>query len=79
MTEQLTVFLGWATLIHLILLTIITACLILFRRWVVSIHSAMFNLEEKDLTNAYFQYLANYKILVITFFAVPWIVLRFVL
>jgi hypothetical protein len=63
--------------VHIVLLTVMAACLILFRRWVISIHGWMFKVEEEDLKRTYFQFLAYYEIMVIAFFAVPWVVLRF--
>ncbi len=36
----------------------------------------MFGLDEKDLNRAYFQYLAQFKILIIVFNVTPYIALK---
>jgi len=76
MTEDFVTFLGWATLVHFMLLAVIAVALIGFRRWIVGVHQRMFPMSEEALNLAYFQYLAGYKILVIVFFMVPYLVLR---
>jgi hypothetical protein len=75
----ITTFLGWATLGHFILLALIAIVLIGFRGWIVGVHQRMFALDEAALNQQYFQYLAVYKILVIVFFLVPYLVLRVVM
>ena len=43
------------------------------------IHGGMFGLEEADLSRAYFQYLAQYKIMVFVFNLMPYLALRIML
>lgn len=76
MSEEFVTFLGWATLVHFVLLSVIAVALIGFRGWIVRVHQRMFPMSEAALNTAYFQYLAGYKILVIVFFMVPYLVLR---
>jgi len=41
-------------------------------------HGGMFNLNKEDLGRAYFGYIALYKILIIVFNLVPYIVLKII-
>jgi hypothetical protein len=77
--ETLAAFLGWCTLINLGMLMFATLMLASMRASVSRIHGSMFGLEEADLSRAYFQYLAQYKILVFVFNLVPYLALRIML
>lgn len=76
--ENLTAFLGWCTLINFGLLIIAAVAIVLMRGSISGIHASMFKLEQNDLSSAYFQYLANYKILIIVFNLVPYLALRII-
>jgi hypothetical protein len=73
---QLTVFLGWASLINIGLLLFSTLMVVLCRDWAVGIHSKMFNLDPATVPKMYFEYLGQYKVLVLVFNVVPYIALR---
>ena len=45
---------------------------------ILRIHSRMFELDEPDLKRAYFQYLAQFKIVVLVFNVVPYIALKLI-
>jgi hypothetical protein len=75
--EQVMTFLGWATLVHVVLLCLMSIVMIILRDWAASIHARMFRIPEESIKIEYFRYLAQYKILVIVFFLVPYLVLRF--
>lgn len=68
-------FLGYATIIHIGILAITTMLMIVGDKFMVSIHSKLFSIEEKDLKKAYFYFLAGYKLFIWVFFLVPYIVL----
>lgn len=74
--HTLTEFLGWCTVINFGLLGISMISLMALRRWVGRIHSSMFNISEEDLSRFYFQYLANFKLIVIVFNLVPYFALK---
>lgn len=74
--ETLTIFLGWSTVINICLLGIMTIFLVALRGPISQIHSKLCGLNEEDLARAYFQFLAQYKILVIVFNLVPYIALK---
>jgi hypothetical protein len=74
--EQIAQLLAWSTAINLGLLVFSSVFLILLRAPITKIHSKMFQLSDEDLSRAYFQYLAQYKILILVFNLVPYIALR---
>ena len=75
-TETLTEFLGWVSVINIVLLFVTTIVVIAMRGTISRIHSGLFGLDEKDLGRAYFQYIALYKIGIIIFNIAPYIALK---
>ena len=73
--EQITVLLGWCTLLNAIILIITTIGLKLAGNKVIEIHGRMFGVDTAELSKIYFTYLANFKMLVILFNLVPYIAL----
>jgi hypothetical protein len=56
------------------------ALLLTYMRGTISkIHGSMFDLDDTDLSRAYFQYLAQYKILIFVFNLMPYLALRIML
>ena len=74
--EQLTTFLGWCTIVNVIVLFLAGIGVMSLRNWMVGIHSSMFGIGESQLANQYFQYLANYKIAIFIFNLAPYVALR---
>ncbi|HEY9097320.1 MAG TPA: hypothetical protein VIN38_00470 [Thiobacillus sp.] len=74
--EALTEFLGWTSLINLVILLLSTIGLLAMRGTITGVHSKLFGLDEKDLGRAYFQYLAQYKIAIIVLNIAPYIALK---
>jgi len=70
--------LGWCSVINIGLLMFSSIFVIALRGTASCIHGKMFNLDEKYLSQAYFQYLAQYKIAIIVFNVVPYFALRIV-
>ena len=58
----------------LLILTFLVVTLL--RSTILQIHSKMFGLSEEDLVRAYFQYMAQYKIVVLVFFLAPYVALK---
>jgi hypothetical protein len=77
--ETLAAFLGWCTLINMGMLTFASLMLVSMRGTISKIHGNMFGLEDADLSRAYFQYLAQYKILIFVFNLIPYLALRIML
>ena len=69
-------FLGWCSVINIGLLIFSGIFVVLFRGPISRIHAKMFNLDESNMSRAYFQYLAHYKIAIIVFNIVPYFALR---
>ncbi|MCK5014734.1 MAG: hypothetical protein KAS66_13045 [Candidatus Omnitrophica bacterium] len=77
-TETLRTFLGWCSVINIGLLMFSSIFIIAFRGVASRIHGKMFDLDEKHLSQAYFQYLAQYKIAIIMFNIVPYFASRII-
>lgn len=77
--ETLAAFLGWCTAINLGMLIFASLLLVPMRGAISKIHGKMFGLDEADLSRAYFQYLAQYKILIFVFNLMPYLALRIIL
>jgi len=74
--DSFTKFLGWCSVINFGILFFASFAVTLVRDTISSIHGKMFGLSEADLSRAYFQYLAQYKIAIFVFNLVPYIALR---
>ena len=76
--ETMRAVLGWCSVINIGFLMFSSILLIAIRGTLSRIHGKMFNLDEKYLSQAYFQFLAQYKIAIIVFNVVPYFALRIV-
>jgi len=74
--SQLTELLGWASVINVGYLFLATLILMFMRGTVSSIHSKIFNIDEKELSSKYFDFLSNYKIATLVFIVAPYIALK---
>jgi hypothetical protein len=74
--DNVTTFLGWCSLINIVLLTVISSLLILGKNAITRLHGKMFGLDDNELKSLYFQYLGQYKILIIIFNLVPYLALK---
>ena len=74
--EAIREFFGWCSVINIGLLILATIKLVLFRDPISSIHAKMFNMDKSDLSRAYLQFLAQYKITILVFSIVPYFALR---
>jgi cytochrome c biogenesis factor len=74
--SQLTELLGWASVINVGYLFLATVILMFIRGTVSSIHSKMFDIDEKELGSKYFDFLSNYKIVTLVFMVAPYIALK---
>ncbi len=77
--ETLAAFLGWCTVINFGMLIFASLLLAYMRGSIAKIHGSMFALDDADLSRAYFQYLAQYKILIFVFNLIPYLALRIML
>ncbi len=67
---------GWTTVVNFVLLVVSTIMVITLRGLISSLHGQMFGLESVDLSRAYFQYIAQYKIAIIIFSLTPYVALK---
>ncbi len=74
--ETIREFFGWCAVINIGLLILSSILLIAVRGAALRIHGKMFNLDEKYLSQAYFQFLAQYKIAIIVLNVVPYFALK---
>ncbi len=74
--EMVRAALGWCSVINIGFLMFSSILLIAIRGTASRIHAKIFNLDEKYLSQAYFQFLAQYKIAIIVFNIVPYFVLK---
>ena len=75
-TETLTIFLGWMTVINILVLTLSSLVLLTAREKISKIHTRLFGLDQASVGRIYFQYLAQYKIAIIVFNIAPYLALR---
>ncbi len=76
---QVTLFIGWCLGINLAILSLSVVILICCKASILRMHSRLFDIEEADLNRMYLGYLAHYKILILVFNLVPYLVLRLML
>ena len=76
--EAIQEILGWCSVINMGLLVVAAIAISTMRDAIMKIHSKMFSLSEEDLSRAYFQYLAQFKIAVLVFNLIPYIALRII-
>lgn len=74
--SQLTELLGWASVINIAYLLLATLIIIFMRGTISSIHSKMFDIEKKELSSKYFDFLSMYKIVTLVFMVAPYIALK---
>ena len=74
--SQLTELLGWASIINIGYLFLATIILVFMKGTISSIHTKMFNIDEKELGSKYFDFLSHYKIVTLVFILTPYIALK---
>lgn len=74
--EQITAFFGWTTVINFVFLLVSAIIVIAMRESISRVHGRMFGLETADLSRAYFQYVAQYKIAIVVFSLAPYVALK---
>ncbi|WP_420586192.1 DUF6868 family protein [Ruegeria sp.] len=76
--ETLTSFFGWMAVINIGLLLVSTITIVTLQDWVADFHSRLFRMGKPNLKQAYFRYLAKYKLLTLVFCVVPWLALHLI-
>lgn len=73
---ELTTFLGWCSLINIVILFLSSILIVTLKQPIAKLHSKLMGVKSSDLLILYFQYLAHYKIYIIIFNIVPYIALQ---
>ena len=74
--SQLTELLGWASIINIGFLLAATFVVVVMKGTIISIHSKILGLGEKELQTIYLKFLANYKALTLVFIVAPYLSLK---
>ena len=74
--QQLTELLGWASVVNIGFLLLVFITLTAMKGMYITVHKKMFGMSEDDLSRAYFQYMAQYKIVVFVFNLAPYVALK---
>ena len=75
--DQFTEFMAWATAINLGLFIITAVSVMAIGGPISKIHGRLFGLDPDGIRSTYYDYIAIYKIVVLVFFVVPYLALRF--
>lgn len=76
--QTIEVFLAWSLVVNIGLLIFSALLVICFRDFFSALHAKLFSLDQKDVVHAYFNFMAQYKLLIIFFNLVPYLVLRMI-
>lgn len=68
-------FLKWSLIINVGLLIYMTIMMVFARGWIFKVHSKLFQLDEKSFSAIIYSFLGLYKLLIIFFNLIPYIVL----
>ena len=74
--SQLTELLGWASVINIAYLAGATLAIVFMKGTILSIHSKLFDIDQKQLDSKYFDFLSAYKIVTLVFMVAPYIALK---
>ena len=69
--------LGWCSLINVVLMMVSWFIMLSARAWAYGIHSKWFPITETQFNMAIYCFFGLYKVLIIVFNIVPWIVTSF--
>lgn len=76
--DVLTAIFGWCAVINIALLLFSSLWVTVFREFTKRLHSTLMQVDASELNAYYFQYLGNYKLLILVFNIVPYIALRLI-
>ncbi|WP_415890964.1 DUF6868 family protein [Neptuniibacter sp. SY11_33] len=74
--DQITAFFGWSSILSIAVLLFTTLALMLMRSSVIPLHSKLLGVSEDQLPVLYFKYLANFKLLSLCLFIIPYLSLK---
>ncbi len=74
--DDLTNFFGWWTLINLVLYLITVVSVILYKDKISVFQARLLGVSPDDLKPLYIQYIARFKLIILTFNLAPYLALR---
>lgn len=74
--DDLTNFFGWWTLINLVLYLITVVSVILYKDKISAFQARLLGVSPDDLKPLYIQYIARFKLIILTFNLAPYLALR---
>ena len=74
--DTLTSFLGWCSVINIVVMAVAALALTALREPLERLHARQFRLEPAAVRAAYFDYLSRYKIGILIFNLAPWLALK---
>ncbi|MEC7289932.1 MAG: hypothetical protein VXW22_07595 [Pseudomonadota bacterium] len=77
--NDLTQFLAWFTVLNYALMLVSWLIFIAIKDTAMNLHSSTMGVAKEELPRLYFQYFSIYKVLILTFGLVPYLVLRFIM
>lgn len=77
--DELSRFLAWNTLIHFALLLTWAACFIFAHDWMLRMHQRYFQLSSMRFDELHYVAMGFYKIMILVFVFVPYLLVRLVL
>ncbi len=76
--DTLLAFLGWCTVINLLIFILATLGLVLMGKMIIPLHSKLLDIPESALAEIYLKNLSTYKIAILMLNLVPYLALRVV-
>jgi hypothetical protein len=76
--DDFTRFIGWCTVINISIYAVSTLILASMNAPLSQMHAKIFGLAEAEVLKTYFQFLGHYKLAILVFNLVPYIVLKIV-
>ncbi|MDG2019136.1 MAG: hypothetical protein P8J25_06805 [Porticoccaceae bacterium] len=75
---EITHFLGWCTLINLVILAVTTVAIVCFKSAMNSFYSRLLKLEANQVSDLFFRFLVHYEVAVLVLNIVPYTALKII-
>jgi len=75
---DITHFLGWCTLINLVILAVITLVVVFFKTKVFNFYAGLLDLDSSQVSHLFFRFLVQYEVAVLMLNLVPYLVLKII-
>lgn len=75
---DITCFLGWCSLINLIIIALTTVTVLCFRQTVFNFYAALLGLESSQVSDLFYKFLVQYEVAVLVLNLVPYVALKII-